>query len=70
MYSIQGWFPSAGQMGGCGFAITLTQAWKEAVSKSELNQEAVRTLLMATEKEYLKVMEEILEIVRRNITSV
>lgn len=45
MYRITGWFPKAGQMGGCGFAITLTQAWKEAVAKSELNQEKVDNLI-------------------------
>lgn len=45
MYKIQGWFPTVGQMGGCGFNIILTPKWKEAVSKSILNQDKIDCLI-------------------------
>lgn len=45
MYKIQGWFPTVGQMGGCGFNIILTPQWKEAVSKSILNQDKIDSLI-------------------------
>lgn len=44
MYRLQGWCPN-GEMGGAGFNIILTPKWKEAVAKSEINQEGVDNLI-------------------------
>lgn len=44
MYRIKGWFPN-GNMSGAGFSIILTPEWKDAVSKSEINQEGINNLI-------------------------
>lgn len=44
MYRIKGWFPN-GNMGGAGFSIILTPEWRDAVSKSEINQEGINNLI-------------------------
>lgn len=53
MYRIEGWSPSSGQMGGAGFSIALTPEWKEAVSKSYLDQDKINTLLINIGKSIL-----------------
>lgn len=44
MYRIKGWFPT-GQMNGASFGIVLTPEWKEAVAKSDINQEGIDNLI-------------------------
>lgn len=44
MYKIRGWFPN-GQMNGASFCIILTPEWREAVSKSDINQESIDNLI-------------------------
>lgn len=53
MYRLQGWCPN-GEMGGAGFNIILTPKWKEAVAKSEINQEKVDNLIQNTGNYILK----------------
>lgn len=53
MYRIEGWSPDPGQMGGCGFSIILTPAWKDAVSKSDITQDKIDELLQTIGKSIL-----------------
>lgn len=53
MYRIKGWFPN-GNMGGAGFYIILTQKWKEAVTKSDIDQKAVDNLIQSIGNDILQ----------------
>ena len=53
MYRLKSWFPD-GKMGGSGFNIILTPKWKEAVAKSEINQEGVDNIILNLGNDILK----------------